>query len=441
MIKNKTEAKDRSLRKDRRAKLLQKIAEMYPDKKGVVLFCAGFERERVKFHQDSSYYYFVGLHEPADIFLQALEGATSLYKPSYQVDRSVWLPVHNQEAVLKELGINQVFSLGAPLKGYEASPFFSKESLEVLLKALQEVIDSGGYVFTCFEDVMLECKIVLQQLCSFLPNLREKLIGIDSLVGQIRRKKEMQELEYIYRAIEITAEAHETVMESIEPDSKESNIQAVIDYVFAQGQAIQAFTSIVGGGKNGTILHYIDNTDRLESGELVVVDIGASYKHYAADVTRTYPISGTFTKRQKEVYNLVLQAQSLVAQAAKPGVYLNNADFPEESLHHIARTFFEKHNVLEYFPHGIGHFVGLDVHDVGNPKEVLQEGDVITIEPGLYFKEEGIGVRIEDMYWIIEGGAVCLTEGITKDIKQIESIMMAALQDLDDIEEDSEGIH
>ena len=133
-------------------------------------------------------------------------------------------------------------------------------------------------------------------------------------------------------------------------------------------------------GKNATILHYTANTSAMKKGDLVVVDIGAAFDGYCADLTRTYPVSGKFSKRQRELYNLVLDAQTYIADLAKPGMYLNNSDEPERSLHHLAQSFLKKHGYDQYFVHGIGHFLGLDVHDVGNVKEPLKENDVFTIE-------------------------------------------------------------
>jgi Xaa-Pro aminopeptidase len=130
-----------------------------------------------------------------------------------------------------------------------------------------------------------------------------------------------------------------------------------------------------------------------------------------------------FTDRQAEVYTLVLQAQKYIEEQTRPGMYLYNAQIPEKSLHHLAVQFFEYHGCAQYFNHKIGHFLGLDVHDVGDTTEPLQEGDVITIEPGLYLTTEGIGVRIEDDYVVVQDGLVCLSEYIPKSIEEIEDFM------------------
>ena len=206
-------------------------------------------------------------------------------------------------------------------------------------------------------------------------------------------------------------------------------MQAALEYVFTENLATSAYPSIVAGGVRGTILHYNKNNQKFVAGDLVVVDAGARYNYYCADVTRTYPVSGTFTQEQKKLYELVLECQELVAEHAKPGMWLVNKDNQEMSLHHIALNFFKKHGYDQYFTHGIGHFLGLDVHDVGDRSRPLQEGDIITIEPGLYISEKNIGIRIEDNYWIVDQAEpVCLSEGLPKTVSAIEEMIQQAFE-------------
>jgi Xaa-Pro aminopeptidase len=153
-------------------------------------------------------------------------------------------------------------------------------------------------------------------------------------------------------------------------------------------------------------------------------------------LTRTYPVSGTFSKRQKELYQIVLDTQKYVASLAKPGMWLKNKDKVDQSLHHLAVKFLAKHGYDKYFPHGIGHFLGLEVHDVGDSSVPLHEGDVITIEPGIYIPEENIGIRIEDNYWITKDGAVCLSENVFKEVEEIEEVLQNALSDEQDDSEE-----
>ena len=408
----------------RRKALLEKIRETYLDKQGTLLLSASFEREREPFVQDSSFFYFVGIEEPGLVLCEEVGGDAVLYEPSYATDRSVWLPVQKNKELLAAVGIKKEEFLGKAVPGYSAEPKLSLSYVQFLVDYLAGLIKEKKYIFTPLKDISFECVMFIDQLCNFLPELKEHLIDISPLIGQIRRKKDVREIEHMYKAIEVTAEAQEAAAQMIRPSGSEAQVHAAIMYVFIEGKSIEAFPSIVGSGKNSTVLHYVDNKDVIQAGDLVVVDIGASYGHYAADVTRTYPASGKFSKRQKEIYQCVLDAQLFIAEAAKPGMYLRNLEFPEQSLHHLACKFFEEYGYAQYFPHGIGHFVGLDVHDVGNVREALKPGDVITIEPGLYIASEKIGVRIEDMYWIVEDGVICLTEGIVKEIDEIEHLMV-----------------
>jgi Xaa-Pro aminopeptidase len=248
----------------------------------------------------------------------------------------------------------------------------------------------------------------------------------------------MSEIEQIYRAIEITELAHESAVGAIKNGVLEAEVQASLEYMMIASHARTSFPSIVASGKNGTVLHYNQNTGTLKDGDLVVVDIGAEFENYCADLTRTYPVSGTFNKRQKELYTIVLETQNYIASLAKPGMWLKNKDKADKSLHHLAVKFLATRGYDKYFPHGIGHFLGLDVHDVGNYDEPLHEGDVITIEPGIYIPEESIGIRIEDNYWITKDGALCLSEHLPKDVEDIEAIVQQALRGESDESDDDE---
>ncbi|MBM3887011.1 M24 family metallopeptidase, partial [Candidatus Dependentiae bacterium] len=160
--------------------------------------------------------------------------------------------------------------------------------------------------------------------------------------------------------------------------------------------------------------------------------------YYAADLTRTYPVNGKFTKRQREVYQAVLETQLYVESIARPGMYLKNPKKPEESLHHLAVDYLKDLGYAEFFVHGIGHYLGLDVHDVGDYSEPLEAGDVFTIEPGIYIPRESLGVRIEDDYVMSDEGAVCLSFELPKEADEIEE-MMARVPDfeLDHLQESS----
>jgi Xaa-Pro aminopeptidase len=413
---------------ERRDALLKLIKKAYPDKDGALLFCSAFEKEREQFYQDSSFQYFFGLQEPAILMYQPLAGQAVLLTPNYAIDRGIWLPETFDAERLAALGVEKTETLGKSIHGYSTGPFFTKESLEDLCKLLQEQCKAGNSIFVPLTNVATECRLVMNQLCEYIPELKKHLVDIDPLIAQLRKTKSQHELEYLYHAAEITAMAHQAAAGVIRKGSSEADVQAAIEYIYTESGATRAFASVVGSGVNSTILHYVDNKAQLADKGLVVVDIGASFNHYCSDVTRTYPVAGKFSERQKQVYQDVLDCQAHVAKLAKPGMFLRNKEQPEKCLNTLAHNFLQErgYDVDKAFPHGIGHFVGLDVHDVGDYTVPLAVGDVITIEPGIYLRSEELGVRIEDVYWIVKDGVVCLTEQVPKNPEELENFMQAS---------------
>ncbi len=417
------------LYKKRREDLVIKIKEKYQNKTGVIVFISDFEQDCKKFDQESSFFYYSGINEPGVLMVHSLDNnKTVLFKPEFINDRGQW--VDSEVELLpenaKKLGVDKVDSLGNPLSGYQVHPFSSEKHYDFLIESLGAIIKNNENIFTIFPGTpygYMQQRLLLNRFSALIPNFKKSLIDISDLVAGMRRKKDMHEIEKINEAIDITILAHEAAAQAIKAGTLECEVQAAIEYVFTAAGSAPAFPSIVATGKNGTILHYVNNSQELKKSDLVVVDIGAKKDGYCADITRTYPVSGTFTRRQKELYQIVLDVQEYIADLAKPGMWLNNKDEKEKSLHHLAQDYLEKKGYKKYFPHGIGHYLGLDVHDVGGYKTPLQEGDVITIEPGIYIQQESIGIRIEDNYWVVKNGAVCLSEQLPKTIEDIENFM------------------
>ena len=410
----------------RRKTLVQLVQECYPDKKGSLLWVAGFERDTCLFNQDSDFYYFFGIEEPAVVAIQSLEeSGIEWCVPDYAIDRSVWCSTTYDASMLVALGVDKIAFLGKKVSGYSLDAWCTEEHVVHLCAYLKNRVQKKEYIFTALTNLSLEKRVFIERLSAFVPGFESLLIDISSLIASLRRKKSEHELEMLYQAVDITALAHKTVASVIKEGIAENDVQAVVDYIFAENKARPAYPTIVGSGKNATILHYGVNNEELALTGLTVVDAGASFGHYCADITRTYPTNGKFSARQKKVYQDVLDAQTYVAQLAKPGMYLRNAQSPDLCLNTRAKQFLKErgYDVEKQFPHGIGHFVGLDVHDVGDRAEPLAVGDVITIEPGIYIKEEALGVRIEDMYWIVEDGNVCLSDAIAKEVTDVELSM------------------
>jgi Xaa-Pro aminopeptidase len=402
--------------KERRQQLLDQV-------QAPVLLVGAFEDERTRFHQASSFYYFAGVVEPGSFCLIEPDGRSTLFIPSYKINRAQWIPgaLEADESTAQEYGFDWAVDLGEPVPSYLFNQYFEHQQVKSLLHRLTELLTKNQKIYTVLPSY------VIDRLTSFAPELATAWQDVSKSIATMRRKKDKHEIAALYDAAQVTMIAQEAAARAIAPGINECQVEASINYIFTEAGAQPAFPSIVGSGFNATVLHYTDNCKNMEKGECAVVDIGACLKHYCGDITRTYPVSGTFTDRQKEVYQAVLDAHEHVAAVAQPGYYLRNEDQPEKSLHHLALEVLRTKGLDQYFVHGIGHFLGLDVHDVGNIREPLEVGDVITIEPGVYIPEESLGVRLEDNYWIVEDGAVCLTEDLPKDIASVEKMVQASL--------------
>ena len=247
-------------------------------------------------------------------------------------------------------------------------------------------------------------------------------------IARLRMVKSPAEIELIAKATDATVAGHLAGWRKIHPGVWEYEIAADMTNVyFERGCERNAYAPIVGSGPNSVILHYAANHRRLDAGETVVADVGAECSDYATDVTRTVPAGGKFTPRQREIYEIVLGAQKAAIAAIRPGMILR-ADGP--SLHQIAYDYINSHGhdlhgqpLGKYFVHGLGHYVGLDVHDPGDPAAPLKAGTVITIEPGIYIPEENIGIRIEDIVVVTAEGCKVLSAGLPREIADIEKLV------------------
>jgi|SRR5579859_1712854 len=419
--------------KERRKKLIE-LVQQHHKHEGAIMLLAGFEHDVYRFRQESSFYYFTGITEPGVVLWLDLNGHATLFIPNHGNMRSKWVQgvIEVTQEHASALGMDRVEYLGLPCDSYQLYPFFKAENHQHLLQTIKQTIDAKKKIFTLYPKTAygyIEQRHLLDRLMSFNSEIAPAVTDISPIVAQLRRKKSKKEIELLFKAIEITTLAHEAAAHVIDPGVYEYHVQAALEYVFIESGAQRpSFPSIVGSGKNSTVLHYNQNNRVMDKNDVVVVDIGAEYNYYCADLTRTYPVSGTFTKRQREIYNLVLDTQEYIAALAQPGYWLSHKDHPEKSLNHLAKDFLKERGYEKYFPHGIGHFLGLDVHDVGDASQPLEEGDVITIEPGIYIPEEKIGVRIEDNYWIVKDGAVCLSEDLPRFADEMEKMVTEDLE-------------
>lgn len=419
--------------RERRKKLIEAVRSVYPSiKQAKILLIGGFERHGERFLQESNFYYLTGLTEPGLVMSVDLDGRSVVYMPAYSYDRAKW-SVSSFDTRPEKIGesqVDEVKFLGNPGIASEFHLLCTQEDCCFLLHDLAMALDMGDNAIFSLNPInttaLLEQRLFLERLEHFSPRLKKALINIAPFVFEGRRTKDMREIELIHKAVQIAMAAQEAAAEVIEPGEQEGVVQAALEWVMTASKSKPSFPSIVAGGKNATVLHYINNEDFMKSGDLVIVDIGARIDGYCSDITRTYPVSGYFNKRQKEIYNIVLEVQAHLEEIAAPGFWISNKDFPEQSLNHVAKKIFAHYGLERFFGHNIGHFLGLDVHDVGDVMQPLRDGDVITIEPGLYLPDEGLGIRIEDDYWVAAGGVVCLSDGLVKDVVGVEALMKNA---------------
>ena len=282
------------------------------------------------------------------------------------------------------------------------------------------------------------------------PNMPGQICDIRNILYEMRLTKSPAEIEQISEAVQISSRAHELAMRHCRPGLGEHQLQAILEYSFYEADAeYPAYPIIVGSGSNATVLHYTDNEATISDGDVVLIDAGSEFNYYAGDITRSFPANGTFTPEQRDIYTAVLEAQSAILEIIEPGVPFNELqDTAVESLTESlvelgvlegsVDEIIDEESYKDYFPHTFGHWMGMDVHDVGPYRtedgdwKRLQEGMVLTVEPGLYFSEkhddtpdkfEGIGIRIEDDIAVTEDGFRNLSADCPKDPDEIESIV------------------
>lgn len=390
------------------------------------------------YRQNSDFYYLCGFNED-NALLVLIKTAEStkviLFVEAYDAEHALWNGARlGVEGSRERFNVDEVHDVAA----------YSEMIQELLREHINLYID-------LYSDSsrLSDAKKAAQSLHSTRGIKRHirAIRDVTFLIRKLRLIKSPEEIETIKKAIALTAEAHHQAMRVCKSGMKEYQLQAAMNYVFLNsGASAEAYGAIVAGGNNANTLHYIDNSDELRDGELVLIDAACEWELYASDITRTFPVNGKFTDAQREVYNAVLDVQLRVIDAIKPGVkraWLQH--YSEEllcdALINLGILSGERETLMDakehkkYAPHGIGHWMGLDVHDpcpyVDEEGESLafMAGMVMTIEPGLYFRVDdesvpehyrGIGIRIEDDILVTEEGYENLSAMIVKSVEEIE---------------------
>jgi Xaa-Pro aminopeptidase len=378
---------------------------------GILLLFGADEDERGnlrgRFFQESNFYYLSGWTEP---------GAALLLTAN---DEILLLPPRNE---IKDRYTGK--KLTPDDEGAAASTGFAKVIATTRLElTFFQYLENAKKIYGFLD---LDQTSPIRRLAGSRP-----IENAASLIYPSRQIKSPGEISLIQRAIDVSAEAHRTAWRRVTAGLAEHQISAtMVNVYFEAGCERSAYPPIVASGKNATVLHYNRNDRRMDNGEMLLMDVGGECSMYAADLTRTVPVNGRFTDRQKELYRAVLGAQRAAIAAIKPGMRL--AKDGENSLYQIAVDYLNKNGKAangdplgKYMTHGLGHHVGLDVHDPGPPQLPLEAGNVITIEPGVYLPDEGIGIRIEDMVLVTADGHKVLSSGLPSEPEEIEKIQNA----------------
>jgi Xaa-Pro aminopeptidase len=427
----------------RRAQLLEK---MPPGSIAIIPAATMKQRNsdvEYAFRQDSSFYYLTGFNEP-DAVLLLMPGRLAGESVMFCRNRDKLMEIWNgyragPEGVVDRYGID------------EAHPI---EEIDDLLPALLNGMSRIYYAIGKNDEFDRQIK---HWLGAVRAQARQgavapsELVVLDQLLNEMRLIKSDAEQDMMRAAGDISAQGHVKAMQCCKPGMMEYQLEAEILHHFAMNGCRQpAYSTIVGGGANACVLHYIENDQALQDGDLVLIDAGCELDHYAGDITRTFPVNGCFNPEQKAIYQLVLKAQKACIALAKPGVLWDEVH--QESIKVLTQGLIDlgllkgsldeqidAGGYRDFYMHRIGHWLGMDVHDVGDYKvdgewRPLQPGMVMTVEPGLYIAIDnqnvdecwrGIGVRIEDDVLITDDGCEILTASVPKEVDEIEALMAA----------------
>jgi len=391
------------------------------------------------FRQDSDFYYLSGFPEPDSVIVLApgrKQGQYILFCRDRDRKKETWDGRrYGPEGAVEHFGADDAFPI---------------TDMEDILPGLMENCESVYYTIGLnpeFDKHVMNCVNNLRSKSRGGTHVPYEFVSLDYLLHDMRLFKHRDELRLMRKAAKISVQAHINAMKACKPGMYEYQLEAELMYQFNRNDAGWAYPSIVGGGANSCILHYTENDQALNDGEMVLIDAGAEYQGYAADITRTFPVNGRFNIAQREIYELVLEAQNAAINKVKPGNHWN--DPHEAAVRVLTRGMLElgllKGNLKslikesaysKFYMHRTGHWLGMDVHDVGDYKvdgewRLLEKGMVLTVEPGLYIPAGtrgvkrwwNIGVRIEDDVAVTKDGHDVLSAGLPRSCEEIEAVM------------------
>ena len=396
-----------------------------------------------KFRADSSFFYLTGFAEPEAVaiietFESIDEGYTySLFCRERDREMEIW---HGYRA-----------GVDGAVEDYDADEAYAIDLLDE--EIIEKLLNKQKLFYRMGQQADFDARVA-KWIAEANGESRKgtsapaQVIQLDRILDEMRLHKSTQEIELMQIASTISAQAHTRAMQAVKPGMMEYALEAELNYIFGQNGCVPSYNSIVGGGENGCILHYVENDKVLKDGDLVLIDAACEYQLYASDITRTFPVNGKFSSEQKALYEVVLKAQLAAIDAVRIG---NSYKEPHRIAVRILvqglldlglmqgniEQIIESESFHQFYMHGTGHWLGMDVHDVGSYKiegewRAYEEGMAVTVEPGLYIapddetvdeKWRGIGIRIEDDVVVTKDGPRVLTAEVVKTVEEIEALM------------------
>ena len=396
-----------------------------------------------KFRADSSFFYLTGFAEPEAVaiietFESIDEGYTySLFCRERDREMEIW---HGYRA-----------GVDGAVEDYDADEAYAIDLLDE--EIIEKLLNKQKLFYRLGQQADFDARVA-KWIAQANGESRKgtsapaNVIQLDRILDEMRLHKSTQEIELMQIASTISAQAHTRAMQTVKPGMMEYALEAELNYIFGQNGCVPSYNSIVGGGENGCILHYVENDKVLKDGDLVLIDAACEYQLYASDITRTFPVNGKFSPEQKALYDVVLKAQLAAIDAVRIG---NSYKEPHRIAVRILvqglldlglmqgdiEQIIESESFHQFYMHGTGHWLGMDVHDVGSYKiegewRAYEEGMAVTVEPGLYIapddetvdaKWRGIGIRIEDDVVVTKNGPRVLTAAVVKTVEEIEALM------------------
>lgn len=427
--------------KSRRQKLMSQMGE-----NSIAVIFAGKEYIRNQdstypYRPNSNFYYLSGFEEPEAVLVLIpgrKEGEYVFFNQANNIDLETWIGKRiGQEGVCENYGVDEAF----PIEQLN-------DKMPELLTGKEALYFSFGFCHEQDKQVGDWLNQIRQRVRSGVP-VPEKLVNVNALIHEMRVIKSDAEIDLMRHISKLSAKAHVEGMKACKTAKYEYQIESTMwHYLSMHGARFWAYSPIVAAGSNACVLHYVNNTAALNANDLLLVDAGGEYEYYASDITRTYPIGGKFSEEQRLLYELVLKSQKAGIDAVKPGAAW---DAPEKAIVPVLtegllalgilkgslNDLIKNNACKEFYMHRSGHFLGLDVHDAGSYTthekwRCLEQGMVLTIEPGLYIKANtnhvdsrwwNIGIRIEDDILVTKSGSEVLTAEVPKEIHEIEHLM------------------